>query len=133
MADYRLLYDSDYLYAFHLQGKEATVKIAKVSGGKLKDKDGKESRKPFVWFAGKTKPLALNKTNGSLIADLYGKDTANWIGKLVTLFPTTTQAFGKIHDCIRIKPSVPKGGESSGSIDENAEGPELPEPGSDGE
>ncbi len=128
MADYRLMYDSKYLYAFHLQGKEHTLEIAKVAAGKLKDKDGKEERKPFVWFKGKQKPLALNKTNGSLIADLYGKDADKWPGKLITIFPTTTNAFGKTHDCIRVKPIVPKGGESA-SFDENTE---PPEPGSEG-
>jgi len=130
MGDYRLLYDSKYLYAFHLQGKEATVKIARVTGGKVKNtKDDSEERKPFVFFEGKEKPLALNRTNGKSIADMYGKDTKNWVGKLITIYPTTTQAFGQSHDCIRVKPTVPTGKVSDASIDENQE---PPEPGSNG-
>ncbi len=127
MGDYRMLYDSDYLYAFHLQGREVTVQIEKVTGGKLKDKDGKESKKPFVYFRGKQKPLALNKTNGAAIAALYGKDTKDWVGKLVTLFPTTTNAFGATHDCIRVRPRKPDG-KATASYDETVE---PPEPGSD--
>lgn len=123
MGDYRLLYDSDYLYAFHLQGKEATVEIERVTGGKLKDKDGKESKKPFLYFKGKQKPLALNKTNGATVATLYGKDTRAWVGKRITLYPTTTQAFGAVHDCVRIKPHKPSTAElaNGGAYDEAAE------------
>lgn len=122
MADYRSYFDADFLYAFHLQGRDVTVEIEKVTGGKLKDKEGKESRKPFVYFKGKQKPLALNKTNGAAIAAMYGKETNGWVGKLVTLYPTTTNAFGAVHDCVRIRPAKPKGGVTNG-YDENAEPP----------
>lgn len=125
MADYRLLYDSSCLYAFHLQNKKAVVEIAKVEAGKLKDKDGKESRKPFVYFRGKKLPLALNKTNGATIAGLYGKDTAGWVGKRVELYPTTTQAFGKLQDCIRITNTKPSATAGAAEYDEDAQPPEA--------
>lgn len=109
MADYRLLYDSEYLYAFHLQGKDATVKIAKVAGGELTGEGGRKAKKPIVWFEGKDKPLALNKTNGRAIATLYGPDTSKWIGQLITLYPTTTQFGGEQKDCVRVRPAKPTG------------------------
>lgn len=124
MADYRLMYDSTHLYAFHLQGKPAVVEIERVEGGKLKGKDGKEERKPMVYFRGKTKPLGLNRTNGATIAGMYGKETKAWVGKRVELYPTTTQAFGATHDCIRIRPKPPAAGATAGSYDEAAEPPE---------
>lgn len=129
MPDYRLLYDHTHLFAFHLQGREATVKIAKVTGGKLKGKDGKEERKPMLYFENKEKPLALNKTNGATVAGLYGNDTAAWVGKLITLYPTTTQAFGAVHDCIRIRPRKGDAKATAATYDESIE---PPEPGAEG-
>ncbi len=123
MADYRLLYDSEYLYAFHLQGKETTVKIAKVTGGELVGEGGRKAKKPIVWFEGKEKPLALNKTNGRAIATLYGPDTAKWIGQLITIYPTTTQFGGEQKDCVRVRPVKPNGKGAPA---------ESPEPGSEG-
>lgn len=123
MADYRLLFDSEYLYAFHLQGKDATVKIAKVAGAELTGEGGRKARKPVVWFEGKDKPLAINKTNGKTIAALYGNETSKWIGQLITIYPTTTQMGGEQKDCIRVRPAKPNG---------KATPAETPEPGSDG-
>jgi hypothetical protein len=40
---------------------------------------------------------------------MYGKDTDNWAGKWITIFPTTTEFGGETVDCIRVKPGVPSG------------------------
>jgi hypothetical protein len=138
VADYRTLYDSDFLYAFHLGGKEHTLEIAKVTGGELTGQGGKKARKPLIYFRGKEKPLALNKTNGKTVAAMYGTDTKAWLGKLITIFATTTDFGGKTVDCIRIKTGVPRGKASTAALDENTlppaeepyDGP--PEPGADG-
>ena len=127
MADYRLMYDSTHLFAFHLQSKPAVVEIERVEQGKLKGKDGAEDRKPVIYFRGKSKPLALNRTNGATIAGMYGKETKAWVGKRVELYPTTTQAFGATHDCIRIRPKPPSGAAPTAAYDEATE---PPEPGS---
>lgn len=123
MPDYRTLYDSDFLYAFHLQGREVTLRITKVSGGEVTGEKGKKSKKPVVYFAGKEKGLALNKTNGKTIAQLYGNDTAQWVGKLVTLFPTTTEFGRETVDCIRVRPSIPRGKEQPDQVDDSKEHP----------
>jgi hypothetical protein len=127
MADYRTLYDSDFLYAFHLAGKEHTLEIAKVTGGELTGQGGKKARKPLIYFRGKEKPLALNKTNGKTVAAMYGTDTRGWTGKLITIFATTTDFGGKTVDCIRIKPGIPRG-KASQSIDESRSAPAEPPP-----
>ena len=127
MADYRSYFDSVHLFAFHLQGKSAVVEIVKVEQGTLKGKDGKEDRKPLVYFRGKEKPLALNRTNGATIAGMYGKEVKAWVGKRVELYPTTTQAFGATHDCIRIRPKPPGKDAQPAAYDESSE---PPEPGS---
>lgn len=120
MADYRTLYDSEFLYAFHLQGKEHTLEIGKVTGGELTGQGGKKARKPLIYFKGKEKPLALNKTNGKTVAAMYGTDTKGWLGKLITIFATTTDFGGKTVDCIRVKPGMPRGKADHAGIDETA-------------
>ncbi len=73
----------------------------------LTGEDGKKSKKPVAYFRGKDRGLALNSTNCKTIAKMYGNDTDKWAGKLVTLYPTTTNAFGQTVECIRIRPSAP--------------------------
>lgn len=108
---YKRLYDDkEFLYAFDLDGKEVVVEIEMVAGGVLTGEKGRSTKKPIVSFAGKTKKLALNKTNGKTIASLYGTDTDRWIGKRITLYPTTTDFGGETVECIRIRPVVPRSG-----------------------
>src|SRR5207247_10264717 len=101
MPHYKSFYDRDYVFAFDLHGKDVTVVISKVTAGKLVAMGGRETKKPLVFFEGKEKPLALNATNGKTIAALYGTETDNWIGRPITIYPTTTQMDGETVDCIR--------------------------------
>lgn len=108
MPDVRTMFDeSDMLFAHDLDGREVTVEIAAVAAGILVGDKGRKARKPFVTFKGKTKKLALNKTNMKTILKLYGKLTEAWIGKSITLFTTTTQMEGETVDCIRVRPTIP--------------------------
>lgn len=111
--------DSPYLYACHLGFKDLTLTIAKVTKGKVVGTGGKSAGKPIVyWREQDQRPLALNKTNGAQITSLYG--TANvkeWVGKRVTLYPTTT-SFGKeTVECIRIRPAIPEAPRGEFDID----------------
>ena len=105
--DYRLMFDRDFIGAWHLDGDKIVtitdVKKAKVKGGS----DGKESSKAVLSLSEFDKPLCANITNCKTIANLYGNDTTKWRGKKVTLFPTQVQAFGAMQDCIRVRPSTP--------------------------
>jgi len=110
MPHYKTMYDEkDMLFAYDLGGKEATVTIEKVWAGEISGEQGRKSKKPFVSFKGKTKKLALNKTNGKTIAQLYGPDTAGWAGKSITIYPTTTTFGNETVECIRVRPSIPRG------------------------
>jgi hypothetical protein len=102
------MYDGTYLGAWDLDGRDVTFKISGVHGGEFTGQQGRKSRKPFVSFEGYEKVFLLNKTNGKIIAGLYGPKTEAWIGKLLTLFPTTTTLGSDTVDCIRVRPSVPK-------------------------
>jgi hypothetical protein len=105
---YKSMFDaSEYLFAYDLDAKDVTVQIASVSAGSITGKDGRKAKKPMVVFRGSPKKLALNKTNGSIIAKLYGPNTKAWVGKWITLYPTTTSFGGEVVECIRIRPTVP--------------------------
>ena len=123
----------EFLYAFDLDGKSVTVTIERVKGGELTGEGGKKTKKPLCYFKGsKTgKPLALNSTNCKAIAGMYGNDTDAWIGKRITIFPTTTNFGADIVDCIRVKPGIPTGKDAAPPPESNA-ADEQPEPGSAG-
>lgn len=108
--DVRKLYDKAYIYAYDLEGRDVTVEIVRVTGGTLVGTGGKSNKKPVLYFKGTEKGLALNITNARVIAGLYGGfDSEKWIGKRITLYATTTTFGSQTVDCIRIRPTVPKG------------------------
>ena len=73
-----------------------------IAGFEIKN-FGEDGDKPVISFVGTDKKLVLNKTNGSVIADIHGSETNNWVGKQITLYPTKTDFGGKLVDCIRIQ------------------------------
>lgn len=110
--DYRGCYDRDFIGSWDLGGKDRTLTIEKLRVGKLRkvgdDSDTpKKEKKILVWFQGHEKGWIVNKTCAAVIAGMYGNNPAKWEGRKVTLYPTTTSAFGKTHDCIRVRPQVP--------------------------
>lgn len=123
MPDYRTMFDSDWLHHYDLwaeapgdddedapapKGKDVVVIIEKVEAGELMNAETRQkTRKPVVYFRGKKKALALNKTNGKSIAGIYGTDTAKWIGNPVALYKAKADSFGKVVPCIRIRPKAP--------------------------
>lgn len=122
--DVRQLFDKEYLYAYDLQGKDVTVVIESVKGGTLVGTGGKSNKKPMLRFKGKEKALALNITNARIIAALYGGfDAELWLGKAVTLYPTTTTFGSQTVDCIRIrnvKPKARNGSQEPAAIEPDA-------------
>jgi len=99
--DYEAMFPSRFLKAADLQGKEHTVKIAVVTIEKMPD--GKT--KGMISFEGATKEWMLNRTNAEALAAMFGRNTDEWIGKRVTLFPKTVEAFGEEVSAVRIKGS----------------------------
>lgn len=103
----QLLFPSDYLAAVEFKGRDVTLTIAKVAREELQMKGGVKEKKVVVYFAKTEKKLVLNKTNADSIAQLYGTQAEAWVGKRVTLFPTTTQCGREVVDCIRVRETVP--------------------------
>jgi hypothetical protein len=106
VADYTTMYDSKWFRCADLDGEDRVMTIEKVKAGTVGQGEDAES-KPILWFAGVRQPFAANKTNGKTISTLYGRDTEAWIGKKITLFPTTTEYGGETVECIRVRPEVP--------------------------
>lgn len=132
MSDYRGMFDRDYIGAWDLEGHDVTVTISRVTPGELVGEGGRKTKKPIIYFERKEKGFAANKTNCKIIAAMYGTDTRKWIGRCITLFPTTTEMAGKQHDCIRVRPQIPRGDEprrdgSRGNGPKQEETPPTPE------
>lgn len=108
MADVRSMFDEKWVKAWDLNGKEITVTIKKVERGMVANKGG-EKAVPVLWFDGAKKPLGLNKTNVKTIAGMYGYEASNWVGKSITLYPTVTTTKDGDAECIRVRPTAPKG------------------------
>jgi type 1 fimbria pilin len=108
MSHWRTLQDNDnrYVASFDLQGKDVTVTIKDVKSEKVDQQKGGQKRKVIIYFDGKEKPFLANTTNCKTIASMYGTEVEKWSGKSITLFPTTTSAFGEVVECIRVRPAA---------------------------
>lgn len=107
MLDGELLHPSEYVAAVELKGRDVSVTITKVERAELMVVGGAKKPGIVVHFKESPKKLVLNKTNASTIADMHGTEAEKWVGKRVTLFPTTCKCKGKTVDCIRIRDSIP--------------------------
>lgn len=98
--DVDLLFPSKYIKAADLQGKDVTLTIENVVGDELEGDKGKQY-KGIVSFVGKKKKLVLNRTNALCIKAMFGRETEEWKGHKITLYPTTFND----EPCIRVKGS----------------------------
>lgn len=92
-------FPSKYISAADLQGRAARVHIDRVEMGQFND--GKS--KPILYFQGKQKGLALNKTNANTIMNSYGPNTDDWAGAEVELFPAEVDFQGKMVQAVRVR------------------------------
>jgi len=109
----RLMYPNEYLCAADLHGKDVTLTISAIGQETLKRTDGSEDSAWILDFSEMEKRegtdrkrLVLNKTNATTIAAQHGPENGEWVGKKITVYPTTTRAFGEIVECIRIRPKA---------------------------
>ena len=108
MTDYRSMFDRKFVAPFDLARGDAVVVIERVKGETLKA--GSEERKrPVVWLKGQKLAFPLNKTNAKAIAGMYGTNVEEWVGKPISIYATTTQFGRDTVQCIRVRPTPPKG------------------------
>ena len=99
-------FPSKYVGHTDLQGQDVTVIAHLVVLEDINSDDAERkgrTQKPVLYFVGMTKGLILNKTNASRIADLYGPETAHWIGQPITLYSAETEYGGKSVKCVRVR------------------------------
>ena len=102
MVDIANAFPSKYLKCSDLDDHDKEVSMRKV----LFEEIGSDGNKPVLYFMDEQKGLVLNKTNAKVIAKAYGRDTDEWTGKKLVLFPTLTDFRGDQVECIRVR--VPK-------------------------
>lgn len=107
MPHWRSLVESKYLSHFELAGRDVTVTIKSIALSEIVGAGGKKSKKALVMFQGKQKGMVMGATCLKTIARIYGDDTDAWIGKPITIYPTTTEASGETVGTIRIRPTAP--------------------------
>ncbi len=98
--DFDKLFPGRFLKAADLNSKDVTLTISAVVVDELIGDKGTEI-KGLLSFAGKKKQLVLNKTNGLCLKQMFGRETDAWVGKRITVYPTTFND----EPCIRVKGS----------------------------
>lgn len=104
---------TEFLGSDDLHGHpDVTMTISGIKIEKPPQGDADE-RSPIISFVemekrpkAKRKRWVLNKTNMRSIAKLYGFDTDSWIGKRITLYATTCDAWGEVVGCVRVRDRV---------------------------
>lgn len=88
--DYETLFPGRFIKAVDLKGKDVTLTIVSIAAEEI---DGKT--KAVITFEGTKKQLVLNRTNAEAVKLMFGRETNDWLGKRVTIYPAVIQdAFG---------------------------------------
>lgn len=95
------LYPGRFLHADILKGKKVTLTIKNVDIEVLEGEKKKEP-KAVVTFIERPLDLVFAKTNGHCLKRMFGSDPHTWLGKRITLFPSTTSFGRETVECIRI-------------------------------
>jgi hypothetical protein len=100
---------STSLKADDLDGDEVTLTIAGYVVREFDQTDSKtgetyKRKKPVLSFEETEKTLVCNMTNMEAIAYAYkSRKFKDWVGKKITLFPTTVPVGNEIKPCIRVR------------------------------
>ena len=107
--DYALGFLGPYITAAELVGQEPTLTVEKVTLERVDPLDeGKPAKdRLVVYFAeGKSgRGWLVNRTNAEAMREMWGRDTAGWLGKRVTLHVMNVRVGPKVEPGIRVKGS----------------------------
>jgi hypothetical protein len=84
--DYDQLFPGRFLKSGELNGKDVTLTIDSIKLEEMEDQKGKRM-KPIIAFRERKKEWVLNRTNAECLKAMWGRDTNDWLGKRVTLWP----------------------------------------------
>lgn len=102
--DYDQLFPGRFLKSGEFKGREATLTIADIDLEELEDRKGKRL-KCILTFKETKKQLVLNRTNGETLKGMFGRKANAWVGKRITFYPATVEAFGAPTLAIRVRGS----------------------------
>lgn len=102
--DYDELFPGRFLKAGEFKGREATLTITDVELEEMEDRKGKRM-KCILSFRETQRQLVVNRTNGECLRGMFGRKVREWIGKRVTFYPATVEAFGAPTLAIRVRGS----------------------------
>lgn len=86
------VYPSNFISAGDLDGKELRLTIDRVEDkNKVKREDGTPIDKLVLYFRGSEKGFVAGPTNARAIRMQHGNVIEDWVGKQITIFPTTTK------------------------------------------
>ena len=109
-GSYSEMYPGRFLKADMLKGKKVTVTITGIEGEDLIGENNKAKSEWIVRIKERPLQLVLNKTNAFCLYRMFGGDPHSWIGRRVTIYPTTTKFGRDTLDCIRVwgSPDIPE-------------------------
>jgi hypothetical protein len=84
------------------------AKKLKIKG--VTEEEVGQEKKLVVWFDNDRHGLILNKTNNRILRAAFGDDCAGWKGKIIVVFPTTTEFQGRMVPALRVRIPPPKEG-----------------------
>lgn len=101
------LFPGRFLKSGQFKGKDVTLTIRSIRLEELPDDKGGKKVKGIIGFTETPLELVLNRTNGESFKALWGRDTSNWVGKRITLWPApyTDNSTGEVSTAIRVRGS----------------------------
>lgn len=92
---------------YDLNTPEITVTIKKFAEEEVTT-NSKTEKCAVMYFEENYKPMIVNPTNKKRLAKLFKtKMSEKMVGKRITIYIEKVKAFGKIHDALRIKETLP--------------------------
>lgn len=85
-VDWDELYPGRFIKAGQIGERKATLTIKSVDVDRLQDEKGQDKIKGVISFVEMPYQLALNKTNGLVLREIFGRSLEGWVGRKVTLY-----------------------------------------------
>jgi len=94
---------SPHLEALDIGDEIGASQVVMMKGVQRKEVGAEKVVKGVLFFDEFDRGMVLNKTNSRAIADLYGADTADWMGKQIVLYRSETSYQDRTVPCIRVR------------------------------
>ena len=106
MTRFHDIVPTKYICFEDLRGQDVTVTVRAFTAEKM-FANGKQQTRPVRYFEGKAKGMVVNATINDTLTALYGPELEGWVGKRITIYPTTDDRGGQERMVVRVRPTVP--------------------------